>query len=789
MIRALFPLAAAFFCLASPLGAAPPDLTKGGTVPDGATHDWNLGATGARGWMHSERLTTSDARQILITAVDAGSPAADVLRAGDVLLGFDGDARMAFGQALTAAETGDGVLSLTRWRDGQMAKVEVRLPVLGKYGATAPFASPKSKLVLEQGCDAIARGLRDPKGARQNAITRSLNGLALLASGDPKYLPLVKAEAEWAAGYSAESFQTWWYGYVLTFLSEYVMATGDDAVLPGLRRLALESANGQSIVGSWGHTFAGKDGRLIGYGMMNSPGIPLTIGLVLAREAGVKDPEIERAIGRSVKLLRFYVGKGAIPYGDHDPWIQTHEDNGKCGMAAVLFNLLGDAEAATYFSRMALASHGAERDTGHTGNFFNMLWAMPAVAQLGPEASGAWMREFGGWYFDLGRRPDGTFAHLGPPEPKPDSYKGWDATGGYMLALAAPLKKLRITGRDGDVVADLNAAEAAAVIADGRGWSNLDRNSAYDALSTEQLLGRLASWSPVVRERAGMALGRRKDADVAAKLVALLESKPLHARYGACQALKAQGGRGAGAVDALLVAFGDDDLWLRILAAEALAGIGDPARGAAPEMLARLAKGASKDDPRGMEQRYLSFALFNQRGGLLARSIEGIDRDALFTSVRAGLQNEDGRARGSYASVFGKLSYEQLQPLLPAIHRAIVEPAPSGIMFADNIRVSGLELFAKYRIDEGIELLADYARNQKKHGSQKRVVEVLKLLQGYGAHAQRVIPHLEETADYFENREEGFPKKLSIEKAKFVRDAIAAIRAATEKPELRRLTL
>ena len=31
----------------------------------------------------------------------------------------------------------------------------------------------------------------------------------------------------------------------------------------------------------------------------------------------------------------------AIPYGDHHPWIETHEDNGKCGMTAVLFNLLG----------------------------------------------------------------------------------------------------------------------------------------------------------------------------------------------------------------------------------------------------------------------------------------------------------------------------------------------------------------------------------------------------------------------------------------------------------------
>ena len=48
-----------------------------------------------------------------------------------------------------------------------------------------------------------------------------------------------------------------------------------------LRRIALEAANGQSIVGSWGHKFAGEDGRLVGYGMEyegqwgNLPGICL----------------------------------------------------------------------------------------------------------------------------------------------------------------------------------------------------------------------------------------------------------------------------------------------------------------------------------------------------------------------------------------------------------------------------------------------------------------------------------------------------------------------------------
>jgi hypothetical protein len=107
----------------------------------------------------------------------------------------------------------------------------------------------------------------------------------------------------------------------MIFLAEYIMATGDDSVLPGLRRIALESANGQSIVGSWGHKFAGEDGRLVGYGMMNAAGLPLTIGLDLARRAGVDDEEVRVAIERSAKFLRFYINKGAITYGDMSPWI------------------------------------------------------------------------------------------------------------------------------------------------------------------------------------------------------------------------------------------------------------------------------------------------------------------------------------------------------------------------------------------------------------------------------------------------------------------------------------
>lgn len=747
-------LVALFSLFAAPLppaaGAASkatrPDFTQGDKIPEGWTHDWNLGATGARGWMFSDKLSTTDARQIYVTKVEEDSPADGVLAVGDVILGVGGkpfshDPRTELGKALTAAESeaGGGNLSLIRWRGGKTDNVVLKLPVLGAYSATAPYDCPKSERILQLGCKSLARRVADPS-YRQNPITRSLNALALLASDNSEYLPLVRTEAEWAANFSADSFQTWYYGYVIMFLSEYVMATDDESVMPGLRRLALEAANGQSVVGSWGHRFANPDGRLGGYGMMNSPGVPLTTALILARRAGIEDSAVDLAIERSARLLRFYIGKGAIPYGDHRPWIQTHEDNGKCGMAAVMFNLLNETKGAEFFSRMSVASHGAERDCGHTGNFFNILWSLPGVSLSGPHATGAWMQEFGGWYFDLARRWDGSFIHQGPPQMRNDKYGNWDCSGAYLLAYAMPRRNLYLTGKEESSAPQLDVSSAAGLIDDGRGWSNKDRNSTYDKMGTERLIARLGSWSPVVRERAAKALGRRED-KVISQLIDLLDASDLHTQYGACQAIKMQRERGAAAVPALRDTFRSDDLWLRILAAEALAGIGKPAKAAVPEMLMRLTKSDPQNDPRNMEQRYLCFALFNRRGGLIGKSLEGVDRELLIEAVRAGLRNEDGRARGSLGTVYENLAYEEIKPLLPAVHQAIMDPAPSGIMFASAIRLKGVELLARHRIREGLPLCLQIMEIHK-WGKKNRISRCLKALETYGAAAKAVLPQL-----------------------------------------------
>jgi hypothetical protein len=266
----------------------------------------------------------------------------------------------------------------------------------------------------------------------------------------------------------------------------------------------------------------------------------------------------------------------------------------------------------------------------------------------------------------------------------------------------------------------------------------------------------------------------------------MLESPDLEARYGACQALARLRGRAAPAVEALRETLSHEDLWLRIKAAEALAAIGAPAMPAVPQLLELLARVDVEKDPRGMQQRYLTFALFD-RDGLLSRSLEGVDRAALSEAVRAGLTNEDGRARGSIASVYRQLSLEEIRPLLPAIHRAIVEPAPSGEMFADEIRVEGLRLLAKHHIEEGMAALVKYTRDQNPWASQKRTPELMKILLTYGTHARGVIPELEQIAHYFEKEEKDFPPKLMMEKANSLRETIRAIEASPETPPLVKL--
>ncbi len=217
----------------------------------------------------------------------------------------------------------------------------------------------------------------------------------------------------------------------------------------------------------------------------------------------------------------------------------------------------------------------------------------------------------------------------------------------------------------------------------------------------------------MIRERAAIAIARRKDASVDA-LVKLLESKDLHTRLGACRAIALLKGKASPAVPALRAALQDKDYWLRISATEALAAIDRTAMAALPGLLEKITGSPTPEDPRGMEQRFISSVIFGQ---MLKNSLDGVDRELLYQAGRVSRKNDESRACGVISSVYRVLFYQQIEPLLPSIYQAVVESAPSGEMFADGVRIEGLQVLTRHRIEEGIQACVDYARNHPRQVS------------------------------------------------------------------------
>jgi hypothetical protein len=235
------------------------------------------------------------------------------------------------------------------------------------------------------------------------------------------------------------------------------------------------------------------------------------------------------------------------------------------------------------------------------------------------------------------------------------------------------------------------------------------------------------------------------------------------------------------AVPALRQALRSDDLWLRIKAAEALAAIGQPALAAAPEMLNLLTRFDMQQDPRGMQQRF--FALFDDRNGLLGHSLEGVDRPQLYQAVRAGLKNDDGRARSDLSSAFRNLSAEEIKPLFPDILQAVTVPAPSGEMFADGIRVEGLRVLAQHHVEEGMRACVDYIRTQNGWASEHRTPELTRYCWPTAPMPSPSFPNWRKSPTTLPTRRRIFPKTLA---SKRLRTCAKPSRKSRPPPTARR---
>ncbi len=538
----------------------PPDLTIDNKVERKQTY--NLGSTGLRGWIYTKPAnyldslqgrTTLASRQILVTHVGAKSPADGVMQVDDVILGvggkpFSDDARKSIAFAIQEAEqeANKGILKLTRWRAGKAEEVQLELQVMGTYSDTAPFNCPKSKRIFEEACKALE------KESLNENWCGAVNGLALLATGDPKYLPMVKEFAH-KLGPSTlklelkDGMVIWDWGYRNLFLCEYYLLTGDKDVLHAINEYTVTLSKGQSMYGTFGHGISRltPEGKLHGsippYGPVNMAGLPANLSIVLGKKCGVKDPEVDAAIARAAGFFGYYVDKGAIPYGEHEPW-PYHENNGKNSICAVMFALQPTkAKEAQFFAKMAVAGFKS-RECGHTGQGFSYLWGALGANAGGPAAAAAFIKE-ASWHLDLVRRSDGSFTYDGGEQYGAgstddntyfgkSSYIGLSPTANYVLTYSLPLKKLCITGKDANPVNLLDKKQVADAIASGN--FDLDRKQ----MTAQQLVAAFRDWSPIVRGWAAEELAQRPEAkEMVPELIALAQGEDVHVSQGACETL------------------------------------------------------------------------------------------------------------------------------------------------------------------------------------------------------------------------------------------------------------
>lgn len=728
-------LTALLISASSPLFAAPDpplvkgvlDFTKGGQMPEDASHDWNLGAIGARGWCqvskHGAEGTTVNSRQMLITQVDVRGAAAKLLKKGDVIVGvfkedFTSDARVSLAKAITAAEASkDGVLSL-RVYDGEKTKdVAVTLKKFPAYANSAPFNCEKSEMILKEGCDALAK-----RGVGRPSIAAHINGLALLAAGEKSYMDEVKklAQATVRKPYGPEiSLACWHYSFANIFLAEYYLITGDRSVLPEIRRMSTLLVKGQGPMGTWGHTFAEYDkDRLRGYGAVNAAGLPVSISLVLARECGLKFKGLDEAIEESSTFFRRHVGIGAIPYGDGPPNLQFgHDDNGKNSAAAILFSLLGDEKSTRYYARTALACYGRDREQGHTGNFWNMLWAMPAVSLGGPQATGAWMEQFS-WYYDLARDADYSFRYQGYPSQRGNgSTAKWKCAGAYLLHYAAPKKNLRILGKGVTCQPKFTVEEIMDTIESG--------NVNYRYVSKSFLEEGLSSWSPVVRKYSNVELRRRK---AKMKSQARMTAKNPLDRISAINASE----RFKDCAKML----SDPDLRVRIAAMKKMASMDKPR--AVGEVFERLAKVPNVDPVFTQEvgDTFFPLGVQGRKVGQLLNAQK--DRKTMIKGVMRLLDDEDALVSSRVAMGVGFLPKKELYPLLPVLHDRTLNPPPGNVMFANKLRTSSAEVLVGLELEEGLELAVALVTDLS-WGKGNRIPQAAKLTMKYGGHAKPYI--------------------------------------------------
>jgi hypothetical protein len=277
------------------------------------------------------------------------------------------------------------------------------------------------------------------------------------------------------------------------------------------------------------------------------------------------------------------------------------------------------------------------------------------------------------------------------------------------------------------------------------------------------------------------------------ELIVLAQGKDVHVSQGACETLGYL--KSERALPMLVSLLTHEDRWLRYKAAQAIKKMGGQATPALPDILKAVVQTAEPLQPINWSDAIqfthgqLASALF---AGGLTGALKDADPKLLYPAIRIVSRNADGMARATLRGYFEKnLTLEDVRALAPDLVVAVKTLCPADTMFGAEIRMGAFKALTQHHYKEGIEAGIVFAKTQGGHGSESRTGDIMREIVSYGSAAREAIPGLKEVIVSLNDqckRGEYPAGELNNRRVGAVEDAIKAIEAAKDQPELRTIT-
>jgi len=424
---------------------------KANRGPDAEVEGWyyNLGITGMRA-----QLVPDEPNFLLIKHVFDDTPAAKKVRVGDFIVGVNGKPFttphqngygmkvfgaagpiLDFAQALEQCQSaaGKGRLELQLRRDGQWLSIDLDVGQQhGQYGPNFPQDCPKTDRLLA-GLYKFLEDAQREDGSWGSPPHDTFAPLALLASGDPRHLPLVKKNVQMHARTTKAKDSSWlinWrYMSAAIVMSEYYLATREAWVLDELQQVCdfLQSSqyvdmsqisektkrdrprdlpkDKMSAHGGWGHNSGFE-----GYGPISMLTGQGALAFALMKHCGV-EVDSERHEYAYAFLVRSSGRNGYVWYADKAASQENWADMGRTGAAGIA-NAMSPYPDPVFRQRAlsharVIGAHPESFPDTHGSPVMGMGYAALA-ARIDAESFRRLMDK-NKWWFTLAQCPDGSF--------------------------------------------------------------------------------------------------------------------------------------------------------------------------------------------------------------------------------------------------------------------------------------------------------------------------------------------------------------------------------------------